>query len=138
MNWNDYYMEQAGGGDYNTFKGTLYQRGYGLGGTFKRFFNWIVPLFKKNALPLIKQGATAVGKEALGTVANIARDVVDGKPINESVKENANTAISNLQTKAEKVLTGKGIKRRRSKKKIIILKKSNKKRKIEDIFSNAD
>jgi hypothetical protein len=138
MNWNDYYMEQAGGGDYNTFKGSLYQRGYGLGGTFKRFFNWIVPLFKQNALPLIKQGATAVGKEALGTVANIAKDVVDGKPINESVQENANTAISNLKTKAEKVLTGKGIKRRRSKKKIIILKKSNKKRKIEDIFSNAD
>ena len=28
MNWNDYYIEQAGVADYNTFKGSEYQRGY--------------------------------------------------------------------------------------------------------------
>ena len=37
MNWNDYYIEQAGGNDYNTFKGVLYQRRYGLGRMFGRF-----------------------------------------------------------------------------------------------------
>ena len=31
MNWNDYYIKQTGGADCNTFKGALYQRGYGLG-----------------------------------------------------------------------------------------------------------
>ena len=30
MNWNDYYMEQAGGDDYNTYRGSLYSRGYGM------------------------------------------------------------------------------------------------------------
>ena len=32
MNWNDYFIEQARGGDYNIFKGSLYKRGYGIRG----------------------------------------------------------------------------------------------------------
>jgi hypothetical protein len=48
-------------------------------------------------------------------------------------------AIDNLKLKAEKALSGKGIKRRRSMKKLIILKKrNNKRRKFEDIFNNAN
>ena len=39
MNWNVYYKEQAGGADYNTFKGSLYQRGYGIGVCLLDFFN---------------------------------------------------------------------------------------------------
>ena len=40
MNWNNYYAEQGGGGfDYNVYRGAAYQRGYGLGGTFKSFLN---------------------------------------------------------------------------------------------------
>ena len=52
MNWNDYYIEQTGGDDYNSFIGELYQRGYGLGGIFGRFIKWIIPLIKKGAGPL--------------------------------------------------------------------------------------
>ena len=37
MNWNDYYIEQAGGADYNTFKGSLYQKVYGMEGIFAIF-----------------------------------------------------------------------------------------------------
>ena len=139
MNWNDYYMEQAGGGDYNTFKGSLYQRGYGMGGMFMRFFRWIGPLLKKAAIPLLKSAATAVGTEALSTAAGIAKDAIKGKPLNESLKDNAGMAIDNLKSKAENALSGKGIKRRRSMKKMIILKKrSKKRRKFNDIFNNAN
>ena len=139
MNWNDYYMEQAGGGDYNTFKGSLYQRGYGMGGMFMRFIRWIGPLLKKAAIPLLKGAATAVGTEALSSAAGIAKDAIRGKPLNESLKDNADTAIDNLKSKAENALSGKGIKRRRSMKKMIILKKrSKKRRKFDDIFNNAN
>ena len=72
MNWNDYYIEQAGGGDYNTFKGALYQRGYGLGGMFGRFIKWIIPLIKKSAGPLLKGAASALGSEAVTTATNIS------------------------------------------------------------------
>ena len=37
MKWNDYYAEKAGVGGYNGYKGSLYQRGYGLGGIFINF-----------------------------------------------------------------------------------------------------
>ena len=96
MNWNDYYMEQAGGGDYNTFKGSLYQRGYGMGGMFMRFFRWIGPLLKKAAIPLLKGAATAAG---------IAKDVTRGKPLHESLKDNADAAIDNLKSKDENALS---------------------------------
>jgi len=139
MNWNDYYIEQAGGADYNTFKGALYQRGYGMGGMFGRFWKWIVPIIKKNEGPLLKGAASALGTEAFSAASNIAKDAWDGKPINESFKKNADMAIDNLKLKAEKALSGKGIKRRRSMKKLIILKKrNNKRKKFEDIFNNAD
>jgi hypothetical protein len=53
MNWNNYYLAQAGYGDYDVFRGSIYQKGHGLGGNFRKFFNWIVPLFQKYAMPTI-------------------------------------------------------------------------------------
>jgi len=151
MNWNDYYMEQAGGGsDYNTYRGSLYQRGYGMGGIWNRLMKWVIPLVTRNAVPLLKEAGKAVGKEALGSVVNIAKDALVGKSVKDSLKENANTAIDNLKLKAydgidnlklkaENALSGKGIKRRRSMKKMIILKKrNNKRKKFDDIFNNAN
>jgi len=73
MNWNDYYIEQAGGADYNTFKGSLYQRGYGMGSLFTRFFKWIVPLLKKSAGLILKGVASTLGSEAVSTFSNIAK-----------------------------------------------------------------
>ena len=71
----------------HVYRGVPFQRGYGLGGTFKKFFNWAIPLIQKHAGPVIKQGITTVGKRAIDTVADIARDVVDGKNLKTSVKE---------------------------------------------------
>ena len=65
----------------NIFRGSQYQRGYGLGGAFRRFFNWIVPLVQKHAAPAIESGLKVVGKTALSAAADIAKDVVAGTSV---------------------------------------------------------
>lgn len=110
-----------------------YQRGYGLGGTFRRFFSWIVPILKKHALPVIQDGLKEVGKTALGTAADIAKDSLSGMNVKDSFRERTSAAIDTLKEKAERKLDGKGIKRSRKpkKKKYIIIKK---RKHLKDIF----
>ena len=99
MDWTKYYMDQAGGSNYDYFKGNIYQKGYGLGGTFKRFFKWIVPIFKRHALPVVQSGLKSVGKEVISSASKIANDVVEGKNFRDSTNENVETSINNLKTK---------------------------------------
>lgn len=115
------------------FRGSQYQKGYGLGDQFRRFFSWIVPLVSKHALPTLKEAGKAVGKEALSTAADIAKDTISGKNFKEAAEERVSSAIDTLKNKAEeKLLRGKGIKRRRKSKKYTIIKK----KKLDDIFEN--
>lgn len=112
------------------YKGALYQRGYGLGGTFRRFFSWIMPIVQKHTLPVLNQGLREIGKSAVLTAADIAKDSISGRDIKESAQERLNLAIDDLKGKAEKKLSGQGIKRKnKSNKKIILVKKRKK-----DIF----
>jgi len=162
MNYNNYYVEQTGYGcpnlngngyytgpmhqkgygfagpqyqkGYGYYYGKQYQKGYGLGDTFKKFFTWIVPLVKKHALPVLQSGAKAVGKQALSSISNIARDVVEGKNFVDSSKKRAKEAIDNLEEQADQALQGKGIKRSKKFKKYIILKKRSKN--FKDIFNS--
>ena len=113
MNWNNYYLAQAGYGDYDVFRVSIYQKGHGLGGNFRKFFNWIVPLFQKYAMPTIKKGATALGKTAIDSLTNMAKDAIKGKKIKETSKENLETAINTLKTRAENHLQGKGRKKKK-------------------------
>ena len=64
MDYLKYYEDQSGKG-IPVFHGSKIQRGYGLGSIFRSFFRWVVPLFKTHAMPLIKEGAKAVGSEVL-------------------------------------------------------------------------
>ena len=104
------------------YKGVPIQNGYGLGGTFKRFFNWLVPLIQKHAVPVIKSSATEVGKKALETAADIAKDVVAGKNFKEASEERINTSVETLKRKIEDKLEGRGAKKRK-----FLIKKHNKK-----------
>ena len=114
MDWNKYYLDQAGGGNYNYYTGELYQKGYGLGGTFKRFFKWIVPLMrthvapaiKNYAIPKLESGLKTVGKEFLNSAVNVATDVVSGRELKETVQENAIKSINNLKEQIENNLKG--------------------------------
>ena len=91
-----------------------------MAGMFNIFWKWVVPLIACNVVPLLKVAGKAVGKEALGSVVNIAKDTLEGRPIKETLQENANSAIDNLKAKAENALRAKGIKIRISMKKMIV------------------
>lgn len=125
------------------FAGPVYQREHWLGGLFCGLFRF--------AMPLIKQGAKAVGRQALQTGMQVAGDVLENRPFKESVKARVNQAGSSLRTKAENkinhLLSGSGRRRARKRKPpkrigppIIKRRRRNKKknsrrRKERDIFS---
>lgn len=125
MDFNKYYLEQADGSNYPVFRGSYYQKGYGIGNAFRRFISWAIPLLKKHALPLAK----SVGKEIIHNVTSIATDALDGKDIKESAKQKFTTSLEKLNQ------SGQGIKRKIIKKKH---KKLKKKQKFHDIFENND
>ena len=136
MNWNAFYAEQAGGSyNLNVFRGASYQRGYGLGGSFRSFFRWLVPIFKEHALRLLKSGAQEVGKEAVNSITYIAKDAVNGQNIKEAANEHLSSAMDNLKEKVNKKLSGKGIKRRKKRKNTIIFRK---KAKLNNIFDQNE
>lgn len=118
MDFKNYYQNQAAGNN-NVFRGAPYQRGYGLGGAFKRFFSWALPIIKQNLKPTLQH----IGKEVISGVSNLTSDAISGKDVEASAKEHFKQAVKNLGGQA-----GNGYKRRR-KTKI----KSHKKRKL-DIF----
>ncbi|GFW94798.1 uncharacterized protein TNCV_4248381 [Trichonephila clavipes] len=59
------------------YKGINFQKGYGIGGIFRRLF--------RAALPLVKGGKT-IEKEVLMTGSRVASDVLSGENFKEAVK----------------------------------------------------
>jgi hypothetical protein len=143
MNWNNYYNKQYGGsGGFDGYKGVYWQKGYGLGGTFRKFWKWVAPIFKKHALPTLQSGLETLGNEGISTVKNIAKDVMQGKNLKASAEENIDLAVNNLQKKVEDNLEGKGIpsdtinkKRKRGKKTVHFRKKKKIQQAFQDIFT---
>ncbi len=109
------------------FRGPMYQQGYGLGGYFRRFFKWLVPIAQKHVLPHVKDGLETVGKQVLESGKNFARDAIRGKNVRDAAKDRFDEALEILKDKADKKLSGEG--RKKKKRKIIF-----KKRKYKDIF----
>jgi len=62
------------------FSGVKYQQGYGLGNIFSGLI--------KAAIPIVKKGAISLGKTALDTGLNIARDKLAGKDFKTAFKDN--------------------------------------------------
>ena len=71
------------GGVQNVFRGPMYQQGYGLGGYFKKFFRWLMPIAERHVMPHIKSGIETVGKKAVESASRIANDTISG--MNESL-----------------------------------------------------
>jgi hypothetical protein len=67
----DHYLRQQRGGNIAGYRGTRFQRGYGLGGIFKSLARYAIPLFK--------QGAKVVGKRALQAATEVGQDVLKAK-----------------------------------------------------------
>ena len=99
----------------NVYKGSYMQAGYGLGGTFAKFFKWIIPL--------VKPALASVGNKALDMASDIANDISVGKSFHESAGTRINTALTSVKEDIEKKLKGgkrkRKIKTRYSKKRDI-------------------
>ena len=67
------------------YKGSVYQQGYGIGNQLRRFYNWIVPLIKKHAVPTLNKGLKRIGEESINSVSNIARDLIAGKDLKQFI-----------------------------------------------------
>jgi hypothetical protein len=114
--YEDYYVNQAGGG-LPYFAGARIQRGHGLGSILSGLF--------RSALPLLKRGAMALGRQALSTGAQMAGDVLGGESLKASAKRRLKSAGSELLQKAAAHLQqGEGIKRRRRRKGAVLLETS--------------
>ena len=96
--YEKYYAIQAGGGIDSWYRGAPVQRGHGIG-------SFLGGLFRA-ALPLIKRGAIAVGKQALGCGVNVLDDIDNGIPLNTSLNIRMNDASNNLKRKAKDNLIG--------------------------------
>jgi hypothetical protein len=142
MDYKRYYENQAGSG-MAVFRGYANQRGHGLGGIFRTLFNYIMPIFKTHALPVLKQGAKIVGTEAIKTASNIAHDAIKGRNIKEASREHLKDAIDALGAQAQTHLqTGSGSKKKRKYKQMniernyIFKKPQYKNRRVRDIFDS--
>lgn len=133
MDFSNYYASQAKQ-NLPVFRGASYQRGFGFGNVFRRFFRWVVPILKENALPVIKN----LGKETLKSAINVANDTLEGQDFKTSAKSHLKNSLNNISKKY-----GAGTKRKKGvykahktlKKpsKSVRFKKSTKKRRL-DIF----
>ena len=82
--YEDYYVSQSGSG-MPCYQGARGQRGHGLGSMLSGLF--------RSAMPMVKSGLAAVGRQALRTGAQIAIDVTDGQSLGNSVKRHINEGI---------------------------------------------
>lgn len=117
MDFKNYYLNQANG---NYFRGVAFQKGYGLGGAFRKFFSWFIPVLKESAFPVLKN----VGKNVVQSISDIAKDSIEGNDLEDS-------SFKRLKEGVERIQSGKGYKRKRNLKNKRL--KSNKR--ILDIFS---
>lgn len=142
------------------FKGVEYQRGFGcnkhtsylqeggwgLGSIASKFFNFISPYISKvkdYALPALKSGAKEVGQELVKSASDIAKDVIRGRNVKESVQDRVSTdklkeiALNRgdqlIDNVASAIQGGDGYKRKKDKRFSLPFKKRPK---YLDIFSN--
>lgn len=126
--FEDYYAGQTGNG-LPFYRGTVLQRGYGIGGFFAKLF--------RRAIPLFMSGAKTIGKEALRTGTMVAGDVLAGENFKSALKTRAKETGKKLARKAvqkadEMIGHGKLKRKRKSLNRFI----SSKARKVKgrDIF----
>ncbi|GIY22057.1 uncharacterized protein F54H12.2 [Caerostris extrusa] len=90
--FEEHYTNQSGSGIPH-YEGISFQRGYGLGGVFRRLF--------RAALPFLVRGGKVVGKEALVTGTKVINDVyleMTLKLLQEAGKSLARKAINRVQS----------------------------------------
>lgn len=131
--FEDHYVQQTGNG-LNFYRGEALQKGYGFGSFFRTLF--------RAAVPLLKSGASSVGKEILRSGLNVMSDVSQGNNFKESARKHIKAAghvLTDKATKKIKNMIGSGHKKRNKRKsnlkKHLIPVKAKKVKRHDDIFS---
>ncbi|GFY10287.1 uncharacterized protein F54H12.2 [Trichonephila clavipes] len=112
LNSDDFVPFERGqiGSSLTHYKGINFQKGYGIGGIFRRLF--------RAALPFLVKGGKTIEKEVLMTGSRVASDVLSGENFKGAVKTRSRESGKKLAQKAiDRVLSmvGKGqYKRKRS------------------------
>ncbi|GFT60388.1 uncharacterized protein TNCV_4971551 [Trichonephila clavipes] len=113
LNSGDFVPFERGqiGSGLTHYKGINFQKGYGIGGIFRRLF--------RAALPFLVKGGKTIGKEVLMTGSRVASDVLSGENFKEAVKTRSKESGKKLAQKAiDRVqsMVGKGQYKRKRKK----------------------
>ena len=91
---------QSGRGDFPVFRGSRMQRGYGLGSILSGMF--------RTAIPFLKSGAKALGKQALRTGVSIGQDVLSGQNLKTAARRRALETLRQQKSKGRSTsATGK-------------------------------
>ena len=103
----EYYTQQGKGAQF--FQGMPYQAGYGIGNILSGLFRTAVPFFK----PILKSGAQILKQEALKTGKDIVKDMLLSQGKVPAKKILSQHAKRGLKRGIERMVTGKGYKRRK-------------------------
>ncbi|GFX33984.1 uncharacterized protein F54H12.2 [Trichonephila clavipes] len=89
LNSGDFVPFERGqiGSGLTHYKGINFQKGYGIGGIFRRLF--------RAALPFLVKGGKTIGKEVLMTGSRVASDVLSGENFKEAVKTRSRESEKN-------------------------------------------
>ena len=93
-----------------------------------------MPIIKKYAIPTLNSGANAVAREALESASHVAKDLLSGINVKDSLNNRLSKSVDNLREMSDKKLEGNGIKRKNKFKNLIILKKKKTNKNKKDIF----
>ncbi|GFW77856.1 uncharacterized protein F54H12.2 [Trichonephila clavipes] len=94
LNSGDFVPFERGqiGSGLTHYKGINFQKGYGIGGIFRRLF--------RAALPFLVKGGKTIGKEVLMTGSRVAFDVLSGENFKEAVKTRSRESGKKLAQEA--------------------------------------
>lgn len=127
--FEDYYTHQTGTG-LNYYQGAPFQKGYGFGGIFRSFF--------RAAVPLLKSGVRAVGKQLFHSGVGVLNDMSRGEDVKIAAKRRFKEAGRQLTDKAAmkmKSMIGSGRNKKRKHNKKSVITRRAKKVKAHDIFA---
>ena len=79
---------QSGKGGFPVFRGSRMQRGYGIGSVLSGML--------RAAVPFLRRGAQALGKQALRTGLDVGRDVLSGRKLKDSARQRTLQTVRNV------------------------------------------
>lgn len=100
MDFNKYYSDQTEG--LNGFRGSRFQKGYGVGSMFRRFAKWAIPIIKQYATPVISKAIKSGVHEVSRGFNNFSNDInIDDKSIKESARHRIDETFNNIKNKIQ-------------------------------------